>query len=159
MSNGKGKPDNTPAAVTTAIEEAKEKVYEVVHSLSVVRGHKVTLLGRGAEVLASEIAGDAERLLTTGVISDPEAPVNAVTTDLAHDRLTGIAQKLGLLTRKGANWLFGERRFVGQKAYRDGVTLDELEAAIVGFAQTPPVTATPESTTNEPPTKDPEKKD
>jgi len=110
----------------------EDKVYEVVHTMGVRRGGKTVYVERGGEIRKSELVeGEAEKLLAQGVLLDPEAAVTGGTTDLAHDRLTSIASKISLLTRKGSEYRLGEKTFKGVTAFRAGVSLDDLETAIV----------------------------
>ena len=111
---------------------AGDKVYEVVHTMGVSRGGKTVYVERGGEVRKSELSeGEAEKLMASGVLLDPEAAVTGGSTDLAHDRLTSIAQKSGMLTRRGSEYRFGAKTFKGVTAFRAGVSLDDLETAIV----------------------------
>jgi hypothetical protein len=145
MSNGdsnKGAANDAPAkpATPAAAAPAKpaaatDKVYEVVHSVTVFRNKKNVTVNAGGEVKASELGEDAQALLAKGIIADPQAPITLATTDLAHDRLTVIAHKLELISRQGSEWVFGGKKFKGQAAFRAGVTLDELELAIVAAAK------------------------
>jgi hypothetical protein len=131
----------TPKFAKAVSEKAvlEDKVYEVVHAVGVSRDGKTVTVNRGGEIRRSEMSpGEAENLLASGVLMDPEAAVTGGTTDLAHDRLTSIALKMGLLTRKGAEYRFGEKSFKGVTAFRAGVSLDELEAAIVKEATAAP---------------------
>jgi hypothetical protein len=107
----------------------EEKVYEVVHSVRIKPGED---RNRGDEIKASELAaGDVESFLAQGIIRDPEAPVTGSTTDLAHDRLLSIAQKLGVVTVKGSAYRMGDKKAKGLTAFRDLVSLDDLQNAIV----------------------------
>jgi hypothetical protein len=113
----------------------KDKIYEVVHSLRIGEGKNVKTLNRGDEVRSSQLEpGDTELFLKQGVIRDPEAPMTGATQDLAHDRLVSIAQKLGLIAIKGAEYRLGQTKAKGITAFREVVSLDDLEAAIVNHA-------------------------
>jgi hypothetical protein len=111
-----------------------DKTYEVIHTLHVARNGKSVAVNRGGEVKASELGEDVEKFLGQGLIADPEAAVSIASLDLAHDRLTAIAlhPAVGLVTRSGAVWQFGAKKFSGVTAYRAGVTHDELQNAITG---------------------------
>jgi hypothetical protein len=109
-----------------------DKVYEVVHSIRLGKSDDRT---RGVEVKASELEpGEIESFLKQGIIRDPEAPVTGATTDLAHDRLLSIAQKLGLVTVKGSEYRLGDKKAKGITAFREKVSLNDLEEAIVAAA-------------------------
>jgi len=111
----------------------EDKVYEVVHTIRLGKGDDRT---RGHEVKASELEpGEVESFLKQGIIRDPEAPITGATTDLAHDRLLSIAQKLGLVTVQGAEYRLGDKKAKGITAFREKVSLNDLENAIVEAAK------------------------
>jgi hypothetical protein len=113
----------------------QDKVYEVVHTIRMGKGDD---RNRGDEVKASELEpGEIESFLKQGILRDPEAPVTGATTDLAHDRLLSIAQKLGLVTVKGSEYRLGDKKAKGVTAFREKVSLNDLEEAIVAAATAP----------------------
>ena len=113
----------------------EDKIYEVVHTVRIGANEKRADRTRGDEIRASELEpGEAEAFLAQGIIRDPEAPITGATTDLAHDRLLSIAQKLGLVTVKGAEYRLGDKKAKGITAFREKVSLNDLEDAIVAAA-------------------------
>jgi hypothetical protein len=116
--------------------EVKEKIFEVVRPIKIGRGEKPGRREVGASVKASELGpGEVESLLKNAILIDSEAPITGASSQLAHDRLISIAEKLGVVSRKGGDYSFGARKFKGLAAFRAGATLDELEAAIVAAAK------------------------
>ena len=116
-------------------KEAKEKIYEVLHTIRFGNDDKIQYRHRGDELRASDVGpGDIERFLASKIIQDPEAAVETASTDVAHDRLTRIAHTLGLVKIKGSSYSFAEKTVRGISDFRKAVTLDELESAIVKAA-------------------------
>ena len=75
---------------------------------------------------------DIEGLLASGTLSDPDAPTRPSLAPIyaAHALAARIAKHFGLLKVKGAEHVFDGETFSGIQAFRDGVTVDRLEAAI-----------------------------
>jgi hypothetical protein len=92
----------------------------------------------GATVTEDELRGvgmtdaDLESLLTSGTISDPDAPTRPSLAPLyaAHNFASRLAKHFGLLTQRGAEFTFGGEKFNGTAAFRDGVSLERLETAL-----------------------------
>jgi hypothetical protein len=115
--------------------EKKDKAYEVVHAIALHRDGKTVLRNRGEEVRASELSdSEITDFVKRGILLDPESPITAATSNLAHEVLLRIAERLGLLKRKGASYVFASKKVTGIDQLRKAVSLQELEEAIVAAA-------------------------
>lgn len=77
-------------------------------------------------------AADIDELLANGTIGDPDAPTRPSVASIyaAHALAARLAKHFGVLKVKGAEHTFGGQTFTGIQAFRDGVSLDALEAAL-----------------------------
>lgn len=75
---------------------------------------------------------DIESLLTAGTISDPDAPTRPSLAPIyaAHNFAARLAKHAGVLKVRGADHTFEGKTYTGIAAFRDGVSLDRLEAAL-----------------------------
>ena len=132
-----------PAETTAATDTPKEVVpaptpkpkrvkrYEVAGR---IRLGKADVREPGSTIAEGEVpAAQIEKLLGSGFLVDTDAPVSPseASKTAAFDRLANIARKVGALKTDGPEYRLGEETFVGTAAFRAGVTLDQLEAAIL----------------------------
>jgi hypothetical protein len=77
---------------------------------------------------------DIESLLLNGTISDPDAPTRPSLAPIyaAHNFAARLSRHFGLLTQKGAEYTFDGTRYSGVQAFRDGVSLEQMETALRG---------------------------
>ncbi|HET7437516.1 MAG TPA: hypothetical protein VFN10_22620 [Thermoanaerobaculia bacterium] len=86
-----------------------------------------------AELDAVGMTGsDIESLITNGTISDPDAPTRPSLAPIyvAHNLAARLCKHFGLLKQKGADYTFGGKTYRGVQAFRDGVAVEHMEAAI-----------------------------
>lgn len=123
---------DTPATVTAPATATRGvKRYEVAGRIRLGKGD---VREPGATIAENELAAaQVGRLLETGFLIDTDAPVapSEASQTAAFDRLANLARKVGALRTDGAEYRLGEASFTGTAAFRAGVSLDQLEAAIV----------------------------
>ena len=128
--------NNTPAPAADV-----NRKYEVLRKVNLGKGD---VREPGSEISRKEMlavdkaakleAGTTEQeLLAGGHILDADAPIppSRAEGQVAYDRLVSIAQKVGVLKRSGSEYRLGTKTANGLTAFRQAVSIDELEAAIV----------------------------
>jgi hypothetical protein len=126
---------------TAASKPAKKgaplpKKYEVRRTINLGRDEKgqPRILVSGDTIGDSDLpAGDLAAFLGDGTLADGDAPIPPSQAEglVAFDRLARIALATGAAGRDGGTYTFGGREFKGIESFRKGVTLDELETAIL----------------------------
>ena len=118
----------TKEAATAA---TKKRKYEVVAQIKIAASDIRTA---GQTITEGEISpADLQKFIDLGFLRDGDAPIPPSKAEgaLAKDRLLSIAKRLGVVTQDGGDYSLGEKTAKGLTAFRDLVTLDELEEAIV----------------------------
>lgn len=119
---------------------AAPKKFEVVRGrLNLGRDAKgeVRILVSGDTITEADLpAKDIKAYLAAGILADADAPIPPSKAEglVAFDRLARIALALGAAERDGGTYTMGGREFAGIDAFRKGVTLDDLETAILETA-------------------------
>lgn len=130
--------ETKPETKATAKAEAPKKVrkFEAMSQINLGGGN---IKRAGETVLETEVKNPADlaALIASGRLVDGDAPIppSKAEGQVAFDRLSRIAGKLGLVKRDGAEYRFAGATYQGLAAFREAVTLDELEAAIVAKAK------------------------
>lgn len=137
--------DKTPPAAP----KKKGRTFEVIGSISIGRSRDKSgevernIRTAGSSVTEEELleAGvsedDIRDLIAKRQIADSDAPIPPSQAEgyAALEALADVAQKIGVLKRKGSEYRFGDQLFKGVTAFRAGVSIDQLKKAIVEKAK------------------------